>query len=137
MRTKPKKTCPHIQAQDEGEISSEWEIRRNRFYNVRRPKTTKHTSHSHRLCEQPVVKQRPDLCPYHQVGYKEGLDEGKALTIQHGFDEGASMSSLWLSCCPPGNGSEGCGMHAHVHRVQVRDRHGVPAGVDEGEGGGA
>ena len=58
-----KEDVPHIQAQDEGEISSEWEIRRNRFYNVRRPKTTKHTSHSHRLCEQPVVKQRPDLCP--------------------------------------------------------------------------
>ena len=39
---------------------------------------------------------------HHQVGYKEGLDEGKALTIQQGFDEGASLSSLWQSCCPPG-----------------------------------
>ena len=32
-----------------------------------------------------------------QVGYKEGLEEGKARTLQQGFDEGKG-ETIWCRC---------------------------------------
>jgi len=32
-----------------------------------------------------------------QVGYKEGLEEGKARTLQQGFDEGKG-ETIWRRC---------------------------------------
>ena len=68
------------------------------------------------------------------MGYKEGLDEGKAQTIQEGFDEGAFAVGLAIISPRPLVRSLSAWA---CDRVQVRDKHGVPAGDDQREGGNA
>ena len=73
----------HDGAVPEADIDTEWETRKNRFFNVGiKPPTS-------------AIPSKPAPRDLHyrlhgllQVGYMEGLDEGKAQTIQQGFDEG-------------------------------------------------
>ncbi|KAF8068276.1 hypothetical protein HT031_001963 [Scenedesmus sp. PABB004] len=84
------------------ELGREWEARRSTFYNVR-------------CCTQPLVARRAlaqplehgptpallprPLLPPPQTGFREGMDEGRELTLAHGFNagfaEGARAGFEW------------------------------------------
>ena len=54
-------------------------------------------SRNHLIEATLLVQASPASGPVHeQVGYKEGLEEGKANTLQQGFDEG--KKHRWLLC---------------------------------------
>ena len=99
------------QSRVDPEIDQEWEARRARFHNVSSSLLHQRTSEAAR----PVLPMplSPISGPVHeQVGYKEGLEEGKAKTLQQGFDEGEDQTFCF----------------SDAHKLQRSGQaHGIPA----------
>ena len=70
---------------ERGELSREWESRRQQFYNVSAIGACAPCMHR---VPSPILSRRRRLA---QAGYLEGLEEGKEVTLQQGFNTGVPL----------------------------------------------